>query len=110
MLKMPYNPIAHSKSKVCEYRIKYAVKWYDRSPFNIVSDLPADTALPTQCPYAFTNYERLLIDVFIEMKALFILFTDVVRGRGDNQIGTFIRESAKQIETVATKQCDIIFR
>src|SRR5205807_693972 len=60
-------------------------------------------------PVRFLNRVFLLFEIVLEKEPLFVLFSDVVWRRCDDETGSAVWNLLEQIQSIAVEKCDLVF-
>jgi len=98
---VPDHSISHVHTEFFKDRKELDIKWNDLTIINVISNLPADTALWMQNTNTFAYHASLLFQVCIKLQFPFILLAQVIRRRGHDQLDKMIRNLRQEIQAVA---------
>lgn len=101
VLKVPNDAIPHPKTEIREDGVQDGIQRNDGASINVVSYLPANTALRGQGARALDDDPCLLLEVRIKLKPLLIFFADVIGRRCDNESECFVRYGLQEFKTVS---------
>lgn len=105
----PDDSVAELEALRLKDGIENRVERDDLSVFHIIADLPADGAFRMQQPNALANHTLLRLDVSVERSSRFVFFSEVVRGRGDDELHPLVGKLAHENEVVRAREDGLAF-
>jgi len=105
VFEVPNDSVSQLESVAREDGIQSYVKGYDYLwAGNVVPDLPADATVVVQDAYAFRDRGGLFSQIVIEALPGFVLLSDVVGGRSNDQLSVSGGDLAQEVQAVAEEQ------
>jgi hypothetical protein len=108
MFKVPDNSISHPKTCVCKRGIQNGIERDNGSLVDKIPNLPANATFWRKNANAFSNDPLLLRDVLRKAQLILVFLANIVRGRSDDQVGAFVRQTGEKFLAIAEEKRDVI--